>query len=293
MELQILYLDTLFFINFALDFLSLLLAGILLHLKRRSVRLLLSSFLGALYATIAVVLSFHPILHIVISLLLSFLMVSIAYRGFGGAARFFFAVLAFYLGSVLLGGAIEALFSLLEGILFMRESASLRTSDLILLLGFLSFGVIYAAERIFGSAPLKKVATVRIRFGERSLTLPLLVDSGCLLADPISGKAALLVRLEALGDLLPGEIITCARSKSAYMPRNPESARRCRLIPAESLDERRLLLSVRADELSLLPEKRGKGKEATLDAYIALYSTEKSRFGGFDGLFPSSLLPLR
>ncbi len=293
MELQILYLDTLFFINFALDFLSLLLAGLLLHLKRSTVRLLFSSLIGAAYATLAVVFSFHPTVHIFISLVLSLLMVSLAYRGFGSAARFFFAALAFYLGCVLLGGAVEALFSVLEGILFMREDASLRTSDVILLLGFSAFGLIYAAERIFGGTPLKKVATIRIRFGERSLTLPLLVDSGCFLADPISGKAALLIRLEALGDLLPGEIITCARSKSAYMPRDPASARRCRLIPAESLDGRRLLLSVRADELSLLPEKKGKGEEMVLDAYIALYSTEKTRFGGFDGLFPASLLPLR
>ena len=290
MELQILYLDTLFFINLALDFLSLVLVGLLLHLKRSTLRLLLSSSLGALYATLAVLFSIHPVIHIFLSLTFSLLLVSLAYRGFGSGVRFFGAVLGFYLACVLLGGAVEALFTVLEGILFVRDDATLRTGDVVLLLGFLAFGLIYAAERFFGDSPLKKVATVRIRFGEKALTLPLLVDSGCLLSDPISGKAALLVRLEALGDILPSEIITCARSKSAYMPRDPASARRCRLIPAQSLDGRRLLLSVRADELSLLPEKKGKGSETVLDAYIALYSVEKARFGGFDGLFPSSLL---
>lgn len=292
MELQILYLDTLFFVNFALDFLSLLLVGLFLHLKRRLLRLLLSSLLGALYAVGAVLLDIHPTLHIVVSVALSVLLVAVGYRDFVNSGRFFGAVLLFYLSSVLLGGAIEALFSLLEGVLTVREDASLRSSDVILLLGFSAFGLIYAATRFFGNAPIKKAATVRVTLGGKSVTLPLLVDSGCLLSDPISGRAALLVRLEAISSILPSEVITCARSASAYMPRDPATARMCRLIPASSLDGKRLLLSVRADEISVLPEKKGKKDKKDgylLDAYIALYSVGQSHFGGFEGLFPASL----
>ncbi len=293
MELQVLYVDTLFLVNLALDLLSLMLVGLLMHLKRSIPRLLFASVLGALYAVAAVLLSFHPLIHTFLSLVVSLLLTVIAYRGFGSGVRLFAAFLTFYLSCVLLGGAIEALFTVIEGLLSVREDFSLRPSDLVLLLGFSAFALITLAERFFGGAPLKKAVTVRVTLGGRSLTLPLLVDSGCLLSDPISGKAALLVRLETVSEILPGEIITCARSKSAYMPHDPESARRCRLIPAESFDGRRLLLSVRADSLALLPDKKGKGGEQVLDAYLALYSTEKSRFGGFDGLFPASLLPMR
>lgn len=293
MELQVLYVDTLFLVNLALDLLSLILVGLLMHLKRSIPRLLSASVLGALYAVGAVLLSFHPLIHTFLSLVVSLLLVVIAYRGFGSGVRLLAAFLAFYLSCILLGGAIEALFTVLEGFLSVRESFSLRPSDLVLLLGFLAFALIMLARRFFGGAPLKKAVTVRVSLGGRSITLPLLVDSGCLLSDPISGKAALLIRLEAVSEILPGEIITCARSKSAYMPRDPESARRCRLIPAESFDGRRLLLSVRADTLTILPDKKGRGGEQAIDAYVALYSTEKSRFGGFDGLFPSSLLPMR
>ena len=215
MELQVLYVDTLFLVNLALDLLSLLLVGLLMHLKRSIPRLLFASSLGAAYATAAVLLGFHPLIHTFLSLTVSFLLIVVAYRGFGSGTRLFAAFLTFYLSCVLLGGAIEALYTVIEGLLSVREDFSLRASDLVLLLGFLAFALITLAERFFGGAPLKKAVTVRITLGGRSLTLPLLVDSGCLLSDPISGKAALLVRLEAVSEILPSEIITCARSKSA------------------------------------------------------------------------------
>jgi stage II sporulation protein GA (sporulation sigma-E factor processing peptidase) len=292
MELQILYLDTLFFVNLALDLLALLLASLLLHLRRRLWRLLAASCVGAIYAVLAVVFTLHPLIHIILSVLVAVLLVLIAFRDLGNIGRLVGAVLLFYASSVLLGGAIEALFTVLETLLDMRDTAELSASDLVLLLGFAAFGILYAASRFFGGVPLKRFAGIRVTFGGKSATFSVLVDSGCLLSDPISGKPALVVRLDALSTVLPSEIIACARSRSAYMPRDPSNARKCRLIPAEGLGERRLLLSIRPDELCILPEKRSKEKEKSVDAYIALIPAAQNHFGGFEGLLPSSLLTL-
>lgn len=292
MELKVLYVDTLFFVNFALDLLSLCLVGVFLHVERRLWRILAAAAIGALYATAAVLWAFLPVLHLFFSVLLSFLLVRVSFGSFGNVRRFLGAVILFYISSVLLGGAVEAMFSLLETLLVGRTDASLRASDLVLLFGFLAFGVLYAASRFFGGLPTKRNVNVRVSFEAKNVTFTVLIDSGCLLCDPISGKPALLVRLDALSSVLPSEIVAAARSKSAYMPRSPQYARRCRLIPAEALGEKRLLLSVRADALELLPEKVGKEKEKRLDAYIALISVERGHFGGCEGLLPSSLLLL-
>lgn len=292
MYLQVLYIDTLFFVNLVMDLLSLYLVSLLLHLRRRVLRLLLASAIGALYAVLAVLFSIHPIIHICLSVLLSVLLVSVGYRDFGSGGRFFGAVLLFYLGSILLGGAIEALFHLVESVVSLRTDATLRASDLVLLLGFASFALIYAATRFFGNAPLKKMASVRLTLAGKSVTLPLLVDSGCLLSDPISGRAAILVRLEAVASILPGEVITCARASGAHMPRDVQSARRCRLIPAEVLGAKHLLLSIRMDEVALIPERKARAKPVMLDVFVSLYPTTKNHFGGFEGLLPSSLLIL-
>jgi len=292
MEMQVLYVDTLFLINYALDFLSLSLVGIFLHLRRRIWRLLLVSLLGASYAVLAVIFAFPTLLHIFLSVLLSLVLVLCAYRDFGNGGRLVGAVIAFYFSSVLLGGIVQVLFGWLEKLLVPRSGALFKLSDLVLIFGFAAFGLVYAASRFFGGMPLKKFATVRATFGDKNVTFAVLIDSGCLLNDPISGKPAMVVRLDTLGQILPSEIVACARSKSAYMPRDPYHARRCRLIPAEALGEKRLLLSVRADKLCVLPDKKGKEKERELDAYIALIPSAEHHFGGFEGLLPSSLLML-
>ncbi len=289
MELEILYLDTLFFVNFALDLLSLCLAGLFLQMERRLPRVLIASAVGALYAVLAVLFAFPPVLHILLSVLCAFLLVLIAYRSFASLGRYLGAVVLFYVSSVLLGGAIEALFSFLETVLSERADARLRPADLVLLFGFIAFGILYALKRLFGGMPAQSFATVRATLDGKSVTFPVLVDSGCLLSDPISGKPALLVRLETLSGILPSEIVACARSRTAYMPRTPANARRCRLIPAEALGERRLFLSVRVDEISILPPKKSKERPRRLDAYIALFPIEQNHFGGFEGLLPSSL----
>lgn len=296
MALRVLYVDTLFFINFALDLLSLTLVGILLHIRRRLWRLLVASALGAVYAVAAVLFGVPPFLHFLLSLGMSFVLVMTAFRNFGNKGRFLAAIIAFYLASVLLGGVIDALFGVLEGFLPMRFDGALRLSDLVLLFGFAAFGLVYAASRFFGGMPLGKFAYVRITFGMKSVTFSVLIDSGCLINDPISGKPALVVRAEALSSVLPREILACARSKHAFMPRDPDTARKCRLIPAEALGERRLLLSVRPDRLCVLPDKNNRKtreKEKELDAYVALLTTEENHFGGFEGVLPSSLLLLQ
>ncbi len=290
MELRVLYIDTLFFVNFALDLLSLCLVGLFLHMERRLWRILIASAVGALYASTAVVFAFSPLLHLLCSVGIACLLVRISFRNFGNAGRFLGALILFYLSSFLLGGIIEALFSLLRTLLNPRTDSSLRTADFVLLFGFLAFGCLYAASRFFGGIAVKKTVSIRASLEGKSVTFPVLVDSGCLLFDPISGKPALLVRLEVLSGILPSEIIASARSKTAYMPRTPQHARRCRLIPAEALGERRLFLSVRVDEIALLPEKKGKEKERYLDAYIALFPIERNHFGGCEGLLPSSLM---
>lgn len=289
MTLEILYVDTLFFINFALDLLSLCLTGVFLHMERRLLRLLIASFLGAVYAVLAVILAIHPALHVVLSLLCAFVLLSVSYRSFGSPWRYLGAVAVFYLASMLLGGAIEALFSFLETLLHSRTDAHLRPADLVLLFGFLAFLAVWGLRRLFGGISERSFATVRATLDGKSVSFPVLVDSGCLLSDPISGKPALLVRLEALSDVLPSQIVACARSRTAYMPRDPAYARRCRLIPAEALGERRIFLSVRMDELSLLPAKGSRERARRIDAYIALFPVERHHFGGFEGLLPSSL----
>lgn len=284
MYVQVLYVDTLFLSNFVMNMLALFLTGGLLRLPRRRLRFFLASLLGGVYATVAVVFSFPALLHIPFSLLLSVFLVLIAFptvRGFFPLIRNF---LLFYLSSILLGGAIDALFSFLSDRLSGQTPRLPSSSDVILLLGFLSYFLIRFLLRLLDGGQTPHSVSVRISFAEKKVTVPLLVDSGCLLSDPLTGKNAVIVSLSALRSLLPQELVGCAKEGMVSMPCSHALAGRCRLLPVEGVSGRRLMLAFRPDSVELLEDGE------PLDVLVALYTGNAKRFGGCHGLLPSSVL---
>lgn len=285
--MQILYIDTLFLSNFVMNFLALSLTGWITHVKCKKGRIFLSAFLGGVYAALAVLCAFPGILHVTAGLLLSALLVLIAFGKGGHVGLFLRSFAVFYFSSILLGGGIEMLFSLLEESFGVRTSFILRPADAVLVLGFTVYFTLRFLTRFLSAGGLPRSVNVSISHGGRSVSLPLLVDSGCFLSDPITGKGALLVSLSALRMVLPHEVIRAAEGQNVQMPASFSLARRSRLLPMRGAGGERLLLAFRPDEVRLLSDG------ATLDVWVALYTSENARFGGCRGLLPASLLYAR
>lgn len=286
--MQVIYIDTLFLLNFAMDFLSLTLCGTVLHMPRKMRYLLPASFLGAGYAILAVVFRFPFWAQAVFLLPTGGLLCRIAFRRFFGWRRFFCAV-AIYCGAALvIGGAVNALYEWMETYFSGTYRKAIGSGDVVLLVGFGTACILLLLSRFFDGEPQQRCVSVSISVDGKSVTLSLLVDSGCLLQDPISGKPALVVRLDALRTLLPDEILVCARAQGLRMPASPVLARRCRLLPVKSLGDTCLLLGIRPDKLTLSAKEGNVSREC--DALIALYAADKTRFDGYDGVVPSVLL---
>lgn len=283
---QVLYIDTLFFLNFALDFLCLYLCSCFRQSKKYAWRLLLASFFGGVYAVFAVVFDLSTWAHLFLTLLLAVLICLIAFGKREGLRRFLGYVALFYFFSMFLGGAVSALYRFLEGVLTFRTSFIPKRADMILLCGLVSAGLLSFLLRLFGRSEKERYGMVLITAYGKTVGVSVLVDSGCLLSDPITGRPVIIVRLGSLSSLLPRDILTCARAGGVDMPKDPALARRCRLLSARSLGKASLLLSIRPDRVLL--DIGGEKKEC--DALIALFEAEKHYFGGRDGLLPSSLL---
>lgn len=284
MNIQVLYADTLFLSNLVMNFLALSLAGRIMHMPHKKGRLLLSAALGGSYAVVAVLLAFPGAFHVVLGVALSALLVLIAFGSFGGAGLFLRTFALFYFSSILLGGGVEALFSLLEQTLGMRTSAVLRPADAVLIVGFLVYFVLRFLSRFLGGGGLPHSVNVSIKNDGRTVSVPLLVDSGCFLSDPVTGKGAILVSLAALRTVLPKEVVSAAEGGHVSMPQSLPLARRSRLLPMRGAGGDRLLLAFRPDEVRLMSDG------AVLDVWVALYTADTVRFGGCRGLLPASLL---
>ena len=283
MTATVLYLDTLFLANFMMNLLALSLTGALLHLPYARRRALLAAALGGVYACVAVLFAFPPLLHIAVGVLLSALLLLITFGSGGGAVLFLRTYALFYFSSVLLGGGIEALFSVLESAFGTDGGGVVRPADAVLCLGFVAYLLLSLALRLFDGGGVPRYVPVRISYEGKSVTLSLLVDSGCLLSDPITGKRAIVVSRDALRGVFPEAFLSIGKGGRVELPRDGKYTGRCRLIPASGAMGCALMLAVRADALVLLTDG------APLDALVAI-STKGTRFGGAQGLLPLALL---
>lgn len=284
MDMRVLYADTLFLSNFVLNLLALSLSGRVMHLPTKKWRLYLASALGGAYAVLAVLLALPSVLHIFTGILLSGIFLLIAFGKSGRIGLFLRTLALFYFSNVLLGGAIEALFALLEESFGARLQAPFRTADAVLVIGFLAYLLLRFVSSLLGGGALPHSVSVRIEHDGRAVTLPLLVDSGCLLSDPMTGKGVILVSVSALRSILPREVLSSAERPSVTMPHERTLALRCRLIPMQGAGGEKLLLAFRPDQVCLLSDGR------PLDVFVALYTADSTRFGGCRGLLSSGLL---
>lgn len=283
--MQVLYVDTLLFANLAMNYLSFGLTARLLHHPLGFWRRFLSAFLGGVYAVVSVVFSFPLVLHIPVLLLLSVLLLRIAFGKMGGGSLFLGSYFVFCVSNFLLGGAAEWLFGYMEEAFGTRNYFGLRSSDIALFACFLAYLILKLMLRFFAGTPVPNGASVRFALGNRSLTLPLLVDSGCLLSDPISGKAALLVGVDAMEGFLPKEMFLYLKGRTHALPDNSFLEKRIRLLPSESIGGKKLLTALRLDGVYLITADK---KEVALDVLVA-FSEDTQEFGGYKGVMPANV----
>ena len=107
---QTVYIDLYFMINFAMDFLCFYLTSWLLSLHRSLLRTMLASAFGALYACVALLIGLRGIWSILADLAICLLMCAIAYYRPKEARAVAVDALVYSAVSILLGGAMTALF---------------------------------------------------------------------------------------------------------------------------------------------------------------------------------------
>lgn len=288
------YIDIYFLINFSMDFLGLFLAVKLLGRRESLLRLSLAALFGGLYASLSLIASFDsisPILSFTLDALACVVMAFIAVyhkKGLRGAISF---SLVFGAISILLGGAMTALFYLFNrlGLDKAFSGGENQGGDGISVWLFAIFAAISGFVAILGGRLLKKKSMhrsgyIEIEYRKRSVRLPCICDSGNLLCEPISHLPCVLVELDAVRGIFSSRLYDCIRQGSLGDSSLPE-ANRIRMIPARGALGSGLLVGILPDAIRL---DMGKGAIA-VEAYI-VFSKEKISAQGAKALVPSDLV---
>ena len=284
------YGDVLFLINFSMDFLSLFITGKILHLKMNKWRLLASATFGGVYGVASLFFPFDGVLLVLANAVCALLMCLAAFHRKKCMPATLVSCLLFYGVGMLLGGVMTAIYSRLgryTGYISIGGSIATVFGDIPIWAFGLAAGASALATYICGRVISRKSSAesvnIRIGFGGRTAEARCLVDSGNLLAEPITGTPVIFLKNEVACKVFPSEILSAMKEKGACA--SIETMKRLRFVPSVSVNGEGTATAAVPD-FCYIDTVRG---ELAKKALIAV-DFSGCDFGGTDGIVPKILI---
>ena len=284
--MRTLYIDVYFLINLTVDVLAIHFSGLLSGVPLKGRTLLLCSVVGALLASFGLFLPDDPIIKIVYLLFGNLFITYLATAKVKLRRRIRFCIAFIVLISVI-GTLIGVLWDVFDK--YLRESLmDISTEPVnrkLLLLSvsiLLCIGVIKMILTYFSDgAVMGGKATVEICFGDKSVTLDALIDSGNLAVDPINMCPVMLIKPDVAKKLFPKELVELGDPDLLER----DVRRRIRLIPISRLGSTHVLVGVKPDSTRLVDGKR---REQIL--LTVAIDKEGGSYSGYEALMPLSAI---
>ncbi|MEL4106171.1 sigma-E processing peptidase SpoIIGA [Oscillospiraceae bacterium WX1] len=211
----VIYVDELFLLNCLINYLLLLLTARICSVPSPRLRLFGAAALGGLYAVAAVLPLPNFIVHPIVKASVGVFMVLVS---FGGQKKLLRLSLVFFAVAVAFGGAVLAAELLGGGDLLgsVLTPASLRVLLPAFIITYFVLTLVFrrAARHTKGGG----VVALRLRSGDREVSLRALRDTGNALVDPMTGKPVIIAGVGDVKALFPPGLhktVTALRLKDA------------------------------------------------------------------------------
>lgn len=277
--MTVVYIDVLFLLNLVVDYLLLLASARITGEMISRPRLGCGALLGALYAAALFLPGCAWLSCLPCKICVAVLMVWI---GFGNRKRLLRLLLVFIGVSAALGGVVLALQFLGTGGLTLENGVLYTGFDVRLLLVTVILCYV-ALKLVFGRAARhggerKDLSTAQVVFGEKSLHLTVLLDTGNTLTDPANNRPVMVAEARAMQQLLPDGIDPADPVGSIEHLKDRTMQQKFRLLPYRAVGvEHGMLLAVRTERV-VLGDRELKGQ------LVALSPTPVSDGGGYQAL---------
>lgn len=273
-------------------------SAIILKIKPKTIRVILASAIGSIYAIITYATELPIYTSIISKAVLSIMMV---YVGFNPQSikKLFKQVFIFYLTSFVFGGVALYLIYVIK-----PQNALIRNGmfvgdyvlKVIFLGAILAFVIIKIAIKIIKTKINSKdmYCNIKIKINEQMVSTKAMIDTGNLAKEPITNTPVVIVESSLLYDILPKEILNnLDMILGGDLSKIPEKIQsqyisKLRCIPFSSLGKQNgMLLGIKADEIEVEKEE---DKKITKNVIIGIYDKSLTKKGEYRALVGLDLI---
>ena len=293
------YADIILLENLIMNYFILWSTARLARYRYSRVKLLIASFVGAVYALLSYSPKHSYLFSFYTKILFSLLIVIVAYT-----PAYFHLLLKltgmFYIISFIFGGAAFGLFYFINGLSLTSNGTSfIRDFPVKILVAAVAaayFIIRYSWDYIQHRIKREKIILkVQMRFDEKQLFLDALVDTGNSLKDPLTNTPVMIAEYDTVKELIPDDVQKVFEQEKendlnaiAQIMAISKWASRFRIIPFRSLGrENGMLVGFKPDEIIIFDSDR---RIRSCNIIVAIYRKNLSKDGEYGALIHPEML---
>ena len=288
------YIDIVLLENLVMNYIILLGTGYIIKARIKHIKLIISSLIGAIYALLAYMEIFPIYANFITKMILAICMIYIAFKPkkIKGLIK---ELIVFFLVSFSLGGCAFALLYMIKPQeIFVKDGVYIGVYPLkiALLGGITGFVITYISFKVVKNHITKNeiIYNAIIKIEEKKLEIKVLLDTGNMLKDPITGDTVIIIEKEKLYDILPLELLNNIDNFFEFDNKviKNEYQTRLRIIPFTSVGKRNgMMVGIKADYVSIITDIDEIKKN---DVIICVYEKKFSKTDKYSGLIGLDIL---
>ena len=293
------YLDIIFIENILMNFIIIFATGIVIKEKIIKIRILISSFIGAVYTILMYINIISIYSNFIMKLILSIAIVYISFKP-NTLKKLIKNLIMFYFVSFVFGGCAFALMYFIKPQLAQMKNGVFIGSypiKVAIIGAIISFILIQVSFKIVKHKLNKKdmIYKIEIIINNKKTTVNALLDTGNLLKEPITGLPVIVIEHTSLYNILPNEILNNTEKilggETDEIIENEnctEIISRFRMIPFSSLGKQNgLLLGVKVDNINIEIDEK---IEQINNVIIGIYDKSLTKNGMYSAIFGMDIL---
>lgn len=286
------YIDIVIIENLIMNYIILCATGIVSKIKIKHLRLIMASLLGAIYSVVAYMKILEIYSNIVLKILLSVIIVYIAYSP-QTVKKLWKTLVMFYLVSFVFGGvAFSLIYIIKPQDIIMKNGLFLGTYPLktIILGAIVAFAIIIIAVKIIRKKFTTKdmICDIEIMLNNKKINTKALIDTGNMLKEPITNTPVVVVEKILLYECIPKEILNNINQiiggDLEKIPQQIQSQyiSKLKLIPFSSLGKQNgMLLGIKVQQIKIIKENEEITKENII---VGIYQQSLTKNGEYQAL---------